>query len=133
MRLGSGATFSTSDFETWTAVAAEAPAPSLARLQPSLIQFRGKPILGGAPTDTAISPRDANEIAVANDAGVWRSLDGGQSWAGLNENLPNLPARRILEAGRRTRLQLEGGVEAEWAPGTAAGWVLMDTAAPAPD
>jgi len=35
-------------------------------------------------------------LAVANDFGVWRSMDGGLSWSGLNLHLPNLPASRIL-------------------------------------
>jgi uncharacterized protein (TIGR03437 family) len=35
-------------------------------------------------------------LAVANDFGVWRSMDGGATWAGLNQSLPNLPVRRIL-------------------------------------
>lgn len=132
-RLRSGATFSTGDFETWQAAAAEPPAPSLFRLQAGMTQFRGKSILGGAPIDTAVSPRDSDEIVTGNAAGVWRSLDGGHSWVGLNDALPNLPAARIVEAGRRTRLLLDGGVEAEWVPGASAGWTPTDSRTPKPD
>lgn len=132
-RLRSGAIFTTSDFENWTPAAAEAPGPSLLWLQGGLTMFRGRSILGGAPADAALSPRDSNEIAIGNAAGVWRSLDGGQSWSGLNDNLPNLPAARILEVGRHTRLLLEGEIEAEWTPGAPAGWTLTGSATPKPD
>jgi uncharacterized protein (TIGR03437 family) len=44
----------------------------------------------------AISPIDRDHLVVANDYGVWRSLDGGRSWSGLNRFLPNLAVRRIL-------------------------------------
>ncbi len=132
-RLRSGATFSTGDFESWQPANAEPPAPSLFRLQAGMIQYRGKSILGGAPIDTAVSPRDSDEIVAGNAAGVWRSLDGGNSWVGLNDALPNLPATRIAEAGRRTRLVLDGGVEAEWMPGASAGWTLTGSRSMKPD
>ncbi len=52
-------------------------------------------VLGGAILDLAVSPRNADDVVVANSHGLWRSLDGGLSWAGLNDSLPNLPATRI--------------------------------------
>jgi uncharacterized protein (TIGR03437 family) len=132
-RLANGGTFVTSDFEHWRAANAEPPAPSQFRIQPGLIQFRGRSILGGSPTDLLVSPRDPDEIVIANKAGVWRSLDGGQSWAGLNEDLPNLPALGILEAGRRTRVVLAGEVVAEWLPGAKSGWIPTSIPVPHPE
>ncbi len=82
-------------------------------------------ILGGTVADLAVSPTNPDEIAVANEHGVWRSLDGGLTWDGLNALLPNLPARRLLRAplGRQgLLLGLTSGGEAVWAPGERTGW-----------
>ncbi len=86
--------------------------------------FEGESILGGGFLDLAVSPRDSDEVVAANRFGVWRSLDGGSSWAGLNENLPNLPVRKIYQAGTRLRIGLEGGAEALWSPGQRDAWSL---------
>jgi uncharacterized protein (TIGR03437 family) len=62
---------------------------------------------------------------VANDRGVWRSLDGGTSWTGLNEALPNLPARRLAavpQGSRGVRLKADGVGVVEWAPGEKLAW-----------
>jgi uncharacterized protein (TIGR03437 family) len=64
----------------------------------------------------AISPANQDQIVVANDFGVWRSLDGGLSWAGLNELLPNLRVQRILAtpggtAGTRVEIDRMGAME----------------------
>ena len=85
--------------------------------------FKGESILGAGFADLAVSPRDADEIAVANRAGVWRSLDGGLTWAGLNESLPNLPVRKLYQSGTRLRIGLEDGSEAVWAPGQRGAWI----------
>jgi uncharacterized protein (TIGR03437 family) len=93
-------------------------------------RFRGQSILGEALTDLAVSPRDPEEIAVATAAGVWRSLDGGLSWAGLNDSLPNLPARKIWSVpgpGSVARIALAEG-EAIWQPGRRIGWIPAEPA-----
>ena len=59
---------------------------------------------------TAASPRDPDEVTVAASSGVWRSVDGGLSWTGLNEFLPNLPAGHLLALPSGTRgVRLVGG------------------------
>ncbi|MBN8731844.1 MAG: hypothetical protein J0L64_14975 [Acidobacteria bacterium] len=86
-------------------------------------------ILGGAIADLAVSPTNPDDIAVANEHGVWRSLDGGLSWDSLNALLPNLPARRLLRAPQPRQglvLGLADGEEAVWAPGERTGWRLAD-------
>ena len=67
-------------------------------------------MIGGGQRSVAISPADFNQIVVANDQGVWRSVDGGLTWSGLNEGLPSLPVRRILAtpagaAGARVQVE----------------------------
>jgi len=57
---------------------------------------------------------------VANDYGVWRSMDGGLSWSGLNQFLPNLAVRRILSTPSGTagtRIQADGMGALELPPG----------------
>ncbi len=61
-----------------------------------LTSFNGRSIIGEAPHDVAVSPRDPLSIAVGNDSGIWLSRDGGLSWNGLNDDLPNLPVRALL-------------------------------------
>jgi uncharacterized protein (TIGR03437 family) len=89
-----------------------------------LVSYKGRTIIGGGIHDLAVSPRDADEIVVANDFGVWRSADGGLSWSGLNRSLPNLQIRRILSVPNGTRgvrVLLNLG-SAEWAPGDKHAW-----------
>ena len=62
----------------------------------NLTAYKSIPIVGTGQHSVAISPVDADQIVVANDFGVWRSMDGGMSWNGLNQALPNLTVRRIL-------------------------------------
>jgi len=62
----------------------------------NITAYNNRSVIGDAQHDLAISPRDPNLIAVANDSGVWISHDGGLSWTGLNENLPNLPVRHLV-------------------------------------
>ena len=86
----------------------------------NLTGFNGQSIIGDGFTGLAVSPSNPLDIAAANQYGVWRSLDGGLSWQGINENLPNLNARRL--AGQRT-IVLPRGTEllasvtaGKWAP-----------------
>jgi uncharacterized protein (TIGR03437 family) len=95
----------------------------------NLTGYHNTPILGAGLRDLAVSPRNPDEITVASATGVWRSLDGGQSWDGLNRALPNLPALRItsLAAGAAgIRLSVSGvdggSQEVEWVPGEKQAW-----------
>jgi uncharacterized protein (TIGR03437 family) len=63
-----------------------------------LTGYNHESVIGAGEHDLAVSPRDPQVIVVANDFGVWRSNDGGLSWSGLNENLPNLAVREIVTA-----------------------------------
>src|SRR5450759_4188480 len=62
----------------------------------NLTAFKTESVIGLGQRSVAVSPANQDQIVVANDFGVWRSLDGGLSWAGMNELLPNLPIQRIL-------------------------------------
>ena len=66
----------------------------------NLTAFKTDSVIGSGQNSVAQGPND--QIVVANDFGVWRSMDGGQSWAGLNQLLPNLPVKRILSAPQGT-------------------------------
>jgi uncharacterized protein (TIGR03437 family) len=91
----------------------------------NLTAFRGRSIIGEGITALAVSPADPEVIVAANAFGVWRSADGGLSWAGLNDALPNLPVRRILDVPsgtQGTRIALADGRVLEWAPGENEAW-----------
>jgi uncharacterized protein (TIGR03437 family) len=90
-----------------------------------LTTYKTLPVIGGGQHSVAVSRSDPDQIVVANDFGVWRSLDGGLTWAGLNEFLPNLPVRRILSTPTGTagtRIQVENLPPLELPPGGAI-WV----------
>jgi uncharacterized protein (TIGR03437 family) len=81
-------------------------------------------ILGGPLSDAAASPRDPDEIVVAGEHGLWRSLDGGESWSGLNEGFPNFPAQRITRSpgqGASIHVVARGG-EFTWNAGERMAW-----------
>jgi uncharacterized protein (TIGR03437 family) len=84
----------------------------------NLTGFNSRSVIGGGFSALAISPANPQEISAANLFGVWRSLDGGLTWQGLNEDLPNLTVRKWL--GHRTILLADGTlVEARpggWSP-----------------
>ncbi|MGA2216094.1 MAG: hypothetical protein ABSH31_22665 [Bryobacteraceae bacterium] len=92
----------------------------------NLTSYRGACLLGPGLRAVAVSPLDPDDVVVASGTGVWRSLDGGNSWTGLNQFLPNLPAVRLLGlpgGTRGVRLELAGGAgEVEWAPGEKSAW-----------
>src|SRR5271166_3005071 len=58
----------------------------------NLTSYRGLCLLGPGLRAVTASPVDSDDVVVASETGVWRSLDGGLSWSGLNQFLPNLPA-----------------------------------------
>ena len=96
-----------------------------------MTSYRGRSILGGKVTDMAVSPANADEVVVANDFGVWRSVDGGLAWRGLNDSLPNLPVRRILGLpSGTTGVMTEAGALGviEWAPGERQAWRQVEDA-----
>jgi len=98
----------------------------------NLTAYGSRSIVGTGVRDLAISPRDPEEVTVATSAGVFRSLDGGKSWSGLNQGLPNLPAVRIwnLPAGDRgAEIELPGANVVEWQPGEKQAWRPADNSA----
>lgn len=91
----------------------------------NLTSYRQASIIGAAITDMAISPANAEEVLVANGNGLWRSMDGGLSWTGLNEALPNLPVERFAglpQTTRGVRIETAGYGVAEWVPGERRAW-----------
>jgi uncharacterized protein (TIGR03437 family) len=98
----------------------------------NLTAFGSRSIIGGGVRDLTISPRDPEEVTAATSAGVFRSLDGGKSWSGLNQGLPNLPALRIwgLPAGDHgAQIELPGANVVEWQPGERQAWRPADSSA----
>lgn len=88
----------------------------------NLTGYRGRPVIGPTQHSIAVSPLDPNQVVVANDYGVWRTLDGGATWAGLNQNLPNLSVEHIISTPNGvagTRIQAAGLGELELPPGSA--------------
>jgi uncharacterized protein (TIGR03437 family) len=70
----------------------------------------GDPVVGEGQRDVAVDAADSDTVAIANDYGVWQTRDNGKSWAGLNDNLPNLPVTRILSIKRGAfRIALNDG------------------------
>jgi photosystem II stability/assembly factor-like uncharacterized protein len=68
----------------------------------SLTAFGSQVVIGPGQHSVAVSPLNPDLLVVANDFGVWRSMDGGLSWSGLNQLLPALPVRRILATPNST-------------------------------
>jgi uncharacterized protein (TIGR03437 family) len=83
-----------------------------------LTGFKDDSVIGPGQRSVAVSPFNPDQLVVANNFGVWRSMDGGLSWAGLNQFLPNLGVRRILAAGTTgTRVDVDGMGVLELPPG----------------
>ncbi len=96
----------------------------------NLTAYHGESILGAPIADLAVSPANPDEIVAVNAAGVWRSVDGGLSWTGMNDALPNLPVHHILELPAGTRgVRIAAGVdrlfEFEWVPGSRKAWRVV--------
>ena len=90
----------------------------------NLTNYRGESILGPV-ADVAVSPKDSDQIVAVGADGVFRSADGGKSWSGLNQGLPNLPARHLLSTpsgDRGARMELADGSVVEWQPGQKIAW-----------
>ncbi len=92
----------------------------------NLTAYRASSVVGDGLRDLTVSPANEDEIAVATAAGVFRSLDGGRSWSGLNESLANLPVARLLslpsgERGVRVALNDESVIQ--WEPGQKQAWL----------
>ncbi len=82
-------------------------------------------LVGTGLKDLAISPKDEDEVVVAGEDGVFRTLDGGKSWSGLNDRLPNLPPARIrtLPSGDQSlQLEVPGARMIEWVAGEKQAW-----------
>jgi uncharacterized protein (TIGR03437 family) len=62
----------------------------------TLTSYKSESVVGPGLHSVAVSPNDPNQLAVANEYGVWRSMDGGLTWSGLNQWLPNLSVQRVL-------------------------------------
>jgi uncharacterized protein (TIGR03437 family) len=62
----------------------------------TLTSYKTDSVIGGRIHGVAVSPNDPSQLVVANDNGVWRSMDGGLTWASLNLMLPNLSVTRIM-------------------------------------
>jgi uncharacterized protein (TIGR03437 family) len=90
----------------------------------NLTGFNGLSIVGGGFSALAVSPSNPLDITAANRFGVWRSLDGGLSWQGLNTDLPNLAARSLV--GQRTLVL----ADATLASVTAGQWTEADGVSP---
>jgi len=92
----------------------------------NLTAFHNQSIIGSGQRSVAVSPGDPDQLAVANDFGVWRSMDGGMSWSGLNQFLPNLPATRVLAApagGHGARILVRDLGPMELPPGSSEAWL----------
>jgi uncharacterized protein (TIGR03437 family) len=91
----------------------------------NLTAYRRESIIGGGMKDLAVSPRNPEEVVVANENGLWRSADAGLSWSGINESLPNLPVQRFAGLPQTTqgvRIETAGYGVAEWVPGEKRAW-----------
>ena len=88
----------------------------------TLTALRSESIVGDGMHGVAVSPKDPQQVVVANDYGVWRTIDGGLTWAGLNRSLPNLAVQRILatpSGAHGARIQTESLEVLELPPGAA--------------
>ncbi len=152
IRTHAGNYFSTANFDKWAPLdrfEEPPPAPSPIKFSPrdparlyaagadvyrsddggrhwtNLTRLRRRSILGAEVRDLAVSPENPDHIIAVNAYGVWMSVDGGLSWVGLNQSLPNLPAKRLLappEGMRGAQVWLEPGGAAEWFPGEKEAW-----------
>jgi len=98
----------------------------------NLTAFKAESVIGFGQRSVAVSPSNTDQIAVANEFGVWRSMDGGLSWTGVNELMPNLRVQRILStpAGTTgTRVIVDRMGAMELAPGSSIWQPVQDRSA----
>jgi uncharacterized protein (TIGR03437 family) len=107
-QTATGRIFETNDFVHWrlNTIDSLPAARSIQSMSLRLSAAGAANLPGGGYNGLAVSPANAQEISAANAAGVWRSLDGGLSWSGLNEDLPNLTVRKLSD--RRTAVLADG-------------------------
>jgi len=87
----------------------------------NLTAYKAESVIGMGQTSVATSNVNPDQVVAANQFGVWRSMDGGLSWSGLNQFLPNLEVKRILATPNGmsgTRIEVAGVGAAELVPGT---------------
>jgi uncharacterized protein (TIGR03437 family) len=95
----------------------------------NLTVYRNTSIIGNGLRDLAVSPANDAEATVAAQSGVFRTVDGGKSWSGLNQGLPNLPAAQLLSVpsgDRGARIALPDATVIEWEPGQKQAWLPSD-------
>jgi uncharacterized protein (TIGR03437 family) len=101
----------------------------------TLTSYKSGSVIGTGIHSVAVSPNDPNQLAVANDSGVWRSNDGGLTWSSLNRLLPNLAVERILttpSGGRPARIETSNLGLLDLTPGSIL-WRQHPNLAPAVD
>jgi len=95
----------------------------------NLTAYRDTSIIGNGMRDLAVSPANDQEATVAAASGVFRTVDGGKSWSGLNQGLPNLPGAQLLRlpsGDQGARLALPDASVVEWQPGQKQAWLPAD-------
>jgi len=126
IRTASGHSFVSEDMESWKPQSGLVePGGGLYALDRQFYTYRGNSIIGEGILDVAISPADPDVLVAATGFGIWKSADGGLSWSGLNEGLPNLPVRKLLQTpsgASGTRVLMSDGKAFEWAPGEKQSW-----------
>lgn len=83
-------------------------------------------LIGANPRGLAVGRANPERLAVATDEGVFLSADAGQSWLGLNEQLPNIHLEAVIAApsgGRGLLAMWREGTVVEWVPGSRDAWV----------
>jgi len=101
----------------------------------TLTNYKSDSVIGTGIHSVAVSPADPNQLAVANDSGVWRSNDGGLTWSSLNLLLPNLAVERILttpSGGHAARINTSNLGVLDLTPGSIL-WRQHPSLAPASD
>tara|TARA_B100001123_G_scaffold448368_2_gene609227 strand:+ start:117871 stop:119901 length:2031 start_codon:yes stop_codon:yes gene_type:complete len=63
-------------------------------------------IIGPWQSSITISPISSETLIVGNSFGVWKSVDNGLTWSGLNQNLPNLPTGKLMNPPASDRFLL---------------------------
>ncbi len=95
----------------------------------NLTAFQSRSLIGGPLYDLAVSPVNADEVVAVGDDGVFRTVDAGLSWSGLNTSLPNLPDAHILalpSGPHGLEADLGQALTVEWPPGERQAWQPAD-------